>query len=391
MTGPAVPITPVLVGDFEGDKNPLTTDGARDAFIKVNDNTAALDALNVERRVYWVYGDSTDGGTTPDTTTQASIDALVAAGIPEANIRWLYEVPSANVFVIGPLTSAVTIDNVVLVIESGEFVVADMTSSVTADNITISETGGGTFIIQEVTSATTIDNITITEDIDLLTSLRSWWTLNETSSTRADSHGTIDLSDINTVGNAVGKQGNCADFEYDNLEHLLNTSASNLNFASTDFTVAFWFNTESAPQHGRIIDITTSSNAAVLTIGTTQDSDPTYGSNSLFATWRNTSDSSFVVRDATNTSYGTWGFGLFEYDLSADKIYITLNNGTRNEFATTGTIKVTVGKIAIGALASSASSNFDGKVDEVGVWHKLLTSNEKAALYNSGSGIGYPG
>ena len=194
-----VPITPVLVGDFEGDQNPLTTDGARDAFIKVNANIAALDALNVPRRVYWVYGDSTDGGTTPDATTQASIDALVAAGIPEANIRWLYEVSVASgTFTIADMAAASNVDNIVLVQASGDFTIDGLTSASSIDVITLTTENtfiiapldsattidqitlvlaSGEFTVNAVTSSVTIDNITITDDFDptSITGLELWY------------------------------------------------------------------------------------------------------------------------------------------------------------------------------------------------------------------------
>jgi hypothetical protein len=67
------------------------------------------------RKLYWVYGDSTDGGTTPNAATQASIDVYLSAGVPAANIRWLYT------------------------IEPGLLAIADVTSGSTVGAITISQ------------------------------------------------------------------------------------------------------------------------------------------------------------------------------------------------------------------------------------------------------------
>ena len=54
------------------------------------DGTYAQELTAIPRKVHFVYGGSSDGGATPDATTQASIDALTALSIPLTNIRWIY-------------------------------------------------------------------------------------------------------------------------------------------------------------------------------------------------------------------------------------------------------------------------------------------------------------
>lgn len=98
----------------------------------------------IPRLVFWVYGDSTDGGTTPDSTTQTSIDTLLAAGIQSANIRWLYT--AGNSLVIAP-----------------------MNVSVTMDNITITNATGGTLSIDEMLCLVSMDNIVITQSAQTIT------------------------------------------------------------------------------------------------------------------------------------------------------------------------------------------------------------------------------
>lgn len=46
---------------------------------------------------YQVNGSSSDGGTTPDATTQSYIDALVASGVPLANIVWRYVIVGVTI------------------------------------------------------------------------------------------------------------------------------------------------------------------------------------------------------------------------------------------------------------------------------------------------------
>lgn len=113
----------------------------------------------IPRNVWWVFGDSSDGGTTPDTATQASIDALLSAGVPSSNIRWLYEV-DASTFTIQDISSTPTIEAITLTLASGAFVIADISSQSSIEEIVLTQSGG-TFSIADVSSTTTIENITL--------------------------------------------------------------------------------------------------------------------------------------------------------------------------------------------------------------------------------------
>ncbi len=57
----------------------------------------ALQLAVAPRSIWEVYGDSPDGGATPDTATQASINALITAGVPSANIIWNYIITGASI------------------------------------------------------------------------------------------------------------------------------------------------------------------------------------------------------------------------------------------------------------------------------------------------------
>ena len=46
--------------------------------------------------------------------------------------------------------------------------------------------------------------------------------------------------------------------------------------------------------------------------------------------------------------------------------------------------------MGVGRARNNAAYYHDGLIDEVGVWSRLLTADEKTALYNSGSGLAYP-
>ncbi|MDA2917638.1 hypothetical protein MYX64_12505, partial [Nitrospinae bacterium AH_259_B05_G02_I21] len=74
----------------------------------------------------------------------------------------------------------------------------------------------------------------------LLTDLKAHWKLNEASGTRSDSHGSNDLTDNNTVGQAAGKIGNAADFIRVNSEYLSIADNADVSAGDVDITWALW-------------------------------------------------------------------------------------------------------------------------------------------------------
>src|SRR4051812_50060322 len=72
----------------------------------------------------------------------------------------------------------------------------------------------------------------------LLNALIAHWRLEEASGVRADSHAGLDLSDINTVGQAAGKLGNAASFVAGNEEILPAADQGAVGMGDIDFTLA---------------------------------------------------------------------------------------------------------------------------------------------------------
>lgn len=123
----------------------------------------ALELAAVPRKIWMVYGDSTDGGTTPDSTTQTSIDALLTAGVPSNNIRWMYESSAGGgTFTVANFTIGTSIENAVLTLRGGTFSIADLTIPTTIENAVLTSAGGGTFSVADLTIGTTIENAVLT-------------------------------------------------------------------------------------------------------------------------------------------------------------------------------------------------------------------------------------
>jgi hypothetical protein len=79
------------------------------------------------------------------------------------------------------------------------------------------------------------------------------------------------------------------------------------------------------------------------------------------------------------------------HDPVLDRLYLQVDDATPN-FATWagGTINNGVGAMNIGRFPFSNGLRWDGMLDEVSFWKRVLTPEERAWLYNAGAGRSWP-
>jgi hypothetical protein len=221
--------------------------------------------------------------------------------------------------------------------------------------------------------------------MSLLTNLLAHWKLDETAGARADAHGSADLTDNNTVGYATGKLGNAADFEDDNDEYLsrqVEDSAALKLGTDSAFTVAAWINIESDPVSGTggIVSFGSLSEGWSLTKRTS--------GNAIRLYW--TGQTSSTTHQIAAPATGVWALVMAWHDPVADKLYLQVNDGTPAEKAwSDGSDDDPTSDFQIGAYATGHNFGFDGLIDEVSLWDRVLTDDERAGLYNSGAGLDY--
>ena len=224
----------------------------------------------------------------------------------------------------------------------------------------------------------------------LATGLVSCWELQETSGTRVDSHGTNDLTDNNTVLYGAGHiLTNAADFEQANSEYLNITDASQSGLdGMSDLTIAYWFNLESTTDYGTYVS-KWGNNTATYSYLIRQ----ALGDLNTIAVY---------VGDGTNVGGGnitglglalaTWYHAIMTFNSSTGNIELRINNVLKGTIATsvTGIANTSVDFI-LGAAYGAGSPYWllDGRMEQVCVWQRLLTSTEMTDLYNSGNGIPY--
>lgn len=218
----------------------------------------------------------------------------------------------------------------------------------------------------------------------LKTSLISHWSLEEASGNRADDFGSNTLTDNNTVTQNTGKVGNAGQFTAANTETLSVADNAGLSVTDVDFTIAGWIYLDSL--------------GAVRTWAS-KSTDPT---DRGWAAYINSDDKAhFVVRNSGDSAYvdvtastfgalsvSTWYFIICDYDSTGDTIGISVNNGTRDTAALAGGTRDTAVDFILGA-DSVTNDLWNGRIDEVAFWKKLLSVSDKAAIYNSGNGLAW--
>jgi len=226
----------------------------------------------------------------------------------------------------------------------------------------------------------------------LTNSLQAYWKLDEASGSRADSHGSNTLTDNNTVTQAAGKIGNAAQFTRANSEYLSIADNAALSTGNIDFTVAAWVYLDSKPA-GDFLYIATKSS----TVGPVVEFNLYYNvatvDRFVFEIFNNPPSISRVAT-ANNfgaASLGAWYHVVGWHDSVNDLVGISVNAGTANTTATSGTAPGdTAGAFELGRYGALASRYHNGRIDEVGFWKRVLTADERTALYNGGAGLAYP-
>lgn len=220
----------------------------------------------------------------------------------------------------------------------------------------------------------------------LVTGLVAYWSLDETSGTRADSVGDMDLTDNNTVTYDTGKNGNSAKFDVLNSESLTIADNATLSLGTDSaFTIAGWSSNTGANNLGMVCKWGGAGNErdaeyVLLTNATTNKAIFWVGNGTDYA-----AASADVANIAQLNFYVAW------HDPDANKIYVQVNDETPAEAAWAGGTQDGDGVFAIGKAGTFNSYFWTGLIDEVGIWFRVLTADERAELYNSGTGKFYNG
>jgi hypothetical protein len=241
--------------------------------------------------------------------------------------------------------------------------------------------GAKTISVTNSGGLTNPGNLTYTavSPLHLLNTLISYWKLDEASGTRNDSQGTNHLPAVNAPGSAAGKINNGAAFVRASAQGLQIANNASLQVTGA-FTFSLW------------VKLTAHAGLSYILAKTGAPGSHDYGlaydpAGPGFECWLSTAAvaSDFAVQGST-TADNVWTHILFWYDPGDGQVRIRINDTTTYASTTSPGLAQTTSPFFVGGGNTLFS---DAIIDEVGFWKRLLTAQEKTALYNGGAALAY--
>ncbi len=217
--------------------------------------------------------------------------------------------------------------------------------------------------------------------IPQLSYVQGFWRMEETSGNATDqSSNAYTLTETSgTIDSAVGRIGNCRDFEAGDTGYftIADASCPNLNITGA-ISMCAWIKLESLASYQSIIGKWVASGnqrSYHLLID---------GANKPYIEVT-TDGSTLVANTATNAlSSGTWYHIGATLNQVSDQLQIYVNGavGSASPTSFTNNIYNSTSGFTIGADDAGGSNQFDGLIDEVIIWNTCLTAAEMAKVYN---------
>lgn len=201
-----------------------------------------------------------------------------------------------------------------------------------------------------------------------------------------DAHSSNHLTNNNTATFVAGLVGNAVNLVAASIQYLSIADNAALSMGDIDFTIAAWVRLASKTTHRQIID------KGSVTSGTNPNNE--YALNYIqsidrfrFAVINSSDTAGLIAADNFGVpTTATWYFVVAWHDSVNNLIGISVNAGTANTTAWTTGVKDSTQPFLIGG---GSSLPMDGRIDEVGIWKRVLSGAEITELYNGGTGRNY--
>lgn len=224
----------------------------------------------------------------------------------------------------------------------------------------------------------------------LTDSLAAYYKLDESSGNAIDVLGTSDLTaSASAPGATTGKVGGCRTFAAASSQMFSRADNAALSTGDIDYTLAMWVYLASKP----VATMDMLSRYDVLNLALREYLFVWNAISDRFEFYITNTGGSNNVVTANNfgaPSTGTWYFVVAWHDAAGNTVNISVNNGTANSAATTMSPSDTAVATTLGGRTGIATRYWDGRLDEVGFWKRVLTAAERTTLYNGGAGLSYP-
>lgn len=215
----------------------------------------------------------------------------------------------------------------------------------------------------------------------LLDGLVSYWPLDEESGTRYDAVGDNDLTDNNTVGSIIGgpRGTTVANFAAANGEYF-DTGATAVLDPSADFTLSAWMTHPSAGAgYGSVLVGSPTAQVLMQT--------PNTGVGTGVLDYRVYTGTPAIVNPPTVFDL-TFPRHIVVTWVSSTKALEVFVDGSSAGTASGGGAAASATVLWIGKHHGGALH--EGTMSDFAIWSRVLTEDERAELYNAGSGFFYP-
>jgi hypothetical protein len=214
----------------------------------------------------------------------------------------------------------------------------------------------------------------------IITNIVSYYKLEEASGSAADAAGSNTGTVTGSPYSATGKIGSAYNFN-GTTEYVQCGTGIATALNSSDFSVSLWINPDAL--------ISNPNYTSFIWNGSTEGFRIYYYNGDLIFGTLNAGGGWQSSTYTTTLSASTW-YHVVATCVNGGAMKLYVNGSDVGSAATSDGMNAIAGNFNIATNATAAGQWFDGTIDEIGVWDKVLTSTEVTDLYNSGSGFQYP-
>lgn len=223
------------------------------------------------------------------------------------------------------------------------------------------------------------------------TSLTSCWKFDESSGSAADSKGPNTLTNNNSTVFVAAKINNGADFESTNLNYFDISDAAQTGLDPTDeMSVSFWIKPETTAGVGTSWSLVNKGTVVNRQYAINIE-DFGAGVNRLaWTSWNNDTNDRGTYTFTQGFTAATWYHVVMTRSVSGAVVHAYINGVEISSTSTTAiqTIADGAGGFQVGSQFQQLVNLYDGVMDELGIWARVLSQAEVTQLYNSGNAIG---
>lgn len=224
----------------------------------------------------------------------------------------------------------------------------------------------------------------VTPATTLLEDLKVWWNLSSVNATFSSNN----LTNVNTTTFSTGKVGNASYHVRASNQNLSIADNDDVSLGDRDWTIAGWFYLDNITNVQTILSkrnaTTSTNNEFTLIFNTT-------GAKLEFYQFNSGTTANAALQSSGTISATTWYYYIIWHNNTDNKLYMQVNGGTVSEVALTVVPYDGASSFRIGTQQTTNTVSQDGRNDEVAIWHRVLTADERTYLYNSGTGRTYAG